>query len=452
MTAIRSKILMIITFLLVFSACQKEKGSVRLASTTTSTLKSLSLSSGALSPEFASGTIAYTASVALSVSSITVKPAVTNTKAKVKVNGTAVSSGSASAAIDLDEGSNSIIIVVTAEDGVSTSTTTYTITVIRAGSTASTGPTLTSLSLSSGSLSPAFASGTTSYTASVGNTVSSITIAPSVKDAGAKVKVNGVAVNSGSASAAINLNVGVNIITILVTAENGTSTSTYTVTVTRSSSTSPSGSALASLSLNAGTLSPAFAAGITSYTASVENAVASITVTPLAGDATATIKVNGTAVTSGSSSASINLTEGTNTITIISTSGSNTTTYTITVTRAAAASVDGLSFKINGTTKQSTAIDASLDSGTLQIAAELSASEGVQIIIINPKQGTFSLTPSSGTSAIILYNFEFVSVSGSLVITSFTSTSVKGTFSGSVSDGATTKQITAGVFETTYTK
>ena len=101
----------------------------------------------------------------------------------------------------------------------------------------STVSTLNSLVLSSGTLSPVFASATTSYAASVANTVSSITVTPTLTDTTATVKVNGTLVSSGVASVAIPLSVGSNTITVLVTAQDGTTTKTYTVGVTRASST-----------------------------------------------------------------------------------------------------------------------------------------------------------------------------------------------------------------------
>jgi hypothetical protein len=95
---------------------------------------------------------------------------------------------------------------------------------------------------------------------------------------------------------------------------------------------------LSGLSLSAGILTPAFAAATTSYTASVANAVASITVTPTSADGNATITVNGNAVTSGNPSGSIALSVGANVITTVVTAQDATTTktYTVTVTRAAA--------------------------------------------------------------------------------------------------------------------
>lgn len=91
---------------------------------------------------------------------------------------------------------------------------------------------LSNLALSSGSLSPVFASGTTSYTVSVPNSVSSITIVSTVADPTAVVAVNGVPTVSGSPSAAIALSVGSNpTITVLVTA--GATTQAYTINVVR---------------------------------------------------------------------------------------------------------------------------------------------------------------------------------------------------------------------------
>ncbi len=97
----------------------------------------------------------------------------------------------------------------------------------------STNANLSSLLLSNGALSPAFSSGTQSYTASVSNSVGSITITPTTQDGNATVTVNGTAVTSGSASASIALAVGDNSIAVVVTPQAGAPTKTHTVTVTR---------------------------------------------------------------------------------------------------------------------------------------------------------------------------------------------------------------------------
>jgi|GEM_PF-1161412 len=192
-------------------------------------LKSLSVTPGTLTPAFAPGTLAYTVSVANSVTSVSVNAALDDTKASMTINGTPQASG-VSKNISLNVGSNNISIVVTAEDG--TTKKTYQITVNRAEAL-SNNANLSGLALSKGTLSPAFGSGTTSYTAQVGYSVSSVTITPTVADPNATIKVNGSAVNSGSASQPITLNVGTNPVSILVTAQDGTTKITYTVSITR---------------------------------------------------------------------------------------------------------------------------------------------------------------------------------------------------------------------------
>ena len=101
-------------------------------------------------------------------------------------------------------------------------------------------------------LTPVFAAATTSYSASVANSITHVKLTPTVNHAGASVEVGKqgqtlTAVGSGSASAAIALDEGANPITVKVTAQDGTSTATYTVTVTRAASTTPpAGAALVS--------------------------------------------------------------------------------------------------------------------------------------------------------------------------------------------------------------
>ena len=146
---------------------------------------------------------------------MTVTPSLADATASITVNGTAVASGSASQAINLNIGNNTITVVVTAQDG--STIKTYTITVNRAGSG---NADLSSLTVSQGTLTPAFAAGTMSYTDSVANSITSMTVTPTLDDATGSITVNGTAVASGSASQAITLNVGNNTITMVVTAQD----------------------------------------------------------------------------------------------------------------------------------------------------------------------------------------------------------------------------------------
>ena len=220
-------------------------------------------------------------------------------------------------------GTKIISTVVTAQDG---TTNTYTVAVTRPYNIA----TLSGLVLSSGTLSPAFTAATKTYTATVPNATTSITVRPTATQANATIKVNGTTVASGTTSAAIPLAVGSNTITTVVTAQDGTTTSAYTVTVTRQSNIAT----LSNLTLSVGTLNPAFASGTTGYTAGVTNATTSVKITATVTQANATIKVNGITVASGVGSTAITLAVGTKIIsTVVTAQDGTTNTYTVTVTR-----------------------------------------------------------------------------------------------------------------------
>ena len=103
-----------------------------------------------------------------------------------------------------------------------------------------TDPTLSALSLSSGTLSPAFTSAHTSYTALVGNAVSRITVTPTTNDASATVtyfNASDTALTDAGTSSTdtfeVDLSVGANVIKVKVTAADTTTTKTYSVTVGR---------------------------------------------------------------------------------------------------------------------------------------------------------------------------------------------------------------------------
>ena len=99
--------------------------------------------------------------------------------------------------------------------------------------TSSTNASLSGLALSSGTLTPAFASNTVSYTASVANATTSITVTPTVAQTNMTVTVNGTPVTSGSPSGPVSLVIGPNTITVAVTAQDGVTVGNYTVVATR---------------------------------------------------------------------------------------------------------------------------------------------------------------------------------------------------------------------------
>ncbi len=282
-------------------------------------LASLSLSGVTLAPVFASGTMAYTASVGYGVTETTVSAtAAAGATYVVKVNGTVDLDG----IVPLAVGSNVIAVEVTAQDGVSKGK--YTVTVTRAGSADAS---LSTLTLSGMTLVPAFVSGTLAYTASVGNVVTETTVSASAA-AGATyvVKVNGVADRDGI----VPLAVGSNVIAVEVTAQDGVTTGTYSVTVTREKSADAS---LSALSLSGVTLAPVFVSGTTAYTATVGYGVTETTVSATAAEgATYVVKVNGVEDMDGV----LPLAVGGNVIgtEVTAQDGVTKQTYTVTVMRA----------------------------------------------------------------------------------------------------------------------
>ena len=358
-------------------------------------LSAISLSAGAvIVPIFKATALTYTASVANTVTGITETPTAADATSVITVNGVVVASGKASASIPLVSGSNIISTVVTAQDGKTTQT--YTVTVTR---TPLANATLSGVTLSAGTLSPVFAATALSYTASVANTVTGITVTPTATDAAAVITVNNTTVASGTASASIPLKVGANAISVVVT-ETGAVTISYTITVTRAQSVNDN---LSNLALSTGTLSQVFSASVLSYTATVPNATASITVTPTAADATATIKVNGTAVASGKASGSIALTPGSNTINTVVTAqdGKTTKTYTTTVTRTPLTSANLISLVLSSGT-----LSPVFNTSILKYSASVASSVS-----------SLTITPTSNQGATIL-------VAGNAVISGGASASV----------------------------
>src|SRR6185437_9205497 len=217
---------------------------VTRAATANANLSHLTISSGTLAPAFASGTTSYTASVANTITVVTLTPTLADPTAIVTVNGHATVSGTASVNIPLSIGANNIAVVVTAQDGITTKTYTVVVTKLSGG----TPPTLRSLAISAGTLTPLFAASTNDYSARVGRTISSIRVTPVSREISFTITVNGTTVKSGTASPDLPLLPGSNTILIQLTAKDGVTTNTYAIIVTREGMPSNGSSvALASL-------------------------------------------------------------------------------------------------------------------------------------------------------------------------------------------------------------
>jgi uncharacterized repeat protein (TIGR02543 family) len=211
-------------------------------SSSVATLSALTLSTGTLSPTFATGTYSYTASVLNETSTVTVTPTRTQANATIqaRVNSgsfTTVASGSASGSLSLNVGSNTIDVKVTAQNGITTET--YTITVTR----------------SSALDAPAFTLSSSSETVTVGSTIN-----------GFSINSTGGTIASYSISPEISNTPGLSFSTStgLITGTPTTAASSRTYTITATNATSPSATRTFAVTVNA--LPPNISIGTTSFT------------------------------------------------------------------------------------------------------------------------------------------------------------------------------------------
>jgi hypothetical protein len=189
------------------------KITVERAKSTDASLSSLTVSGEILSPAFHADTEVYTVNVSNGVTLVDIIGAANHPAATVIGNVTGKT---------VNIGIDTVNIIVTAEDGISSRT--YRLILVR---TVSSDAALSGITLSSGTLSPAFDADTTSYTVNVASDVSLIDVSGAASHANAAV--------TGNVSD-MPLEVGDNIVNITVLAEDGTSSRTYTVTIHRSSS------------------------------------------------------------------------------------------------------------------------------------------------------------------------------------------------------------------------
>ncbi|WP_162463258.1 cadherin-like beta sandwich domain-containing protein [Paenibacillus psychroresistens] len=342
-----------------------------------------------VSPSLDNITSAYTAVVASDAQSVTITGATLNPTDTITVVG----------GTNLAVGNNSVTVTIASSNGFRSRE--YVLNVVRSDPSAAG---LSSLLLSSGALSPAFAEATLAYSSSVAYNVSSLTLTPTVSNAGSTVTVNGIAVVSGQASGGIPLVVGVNTVAVEVTSQDGSNTKTYNVTVTRAAGSSNAN--LSALTTTGGTLSPTFTAGTIAYTTpNVSNITSSITVRPTVADSTATVKisVNGgaeIAATSGSNSSALPLVVGSNSIVITVTAQIGTTkSYTLTVTRAASTTAT-----LSSLTLSSGSISPTFTANTINYTS--TAANSFSSVTVTPTvtnaNATISVSVNSGTSTAVV--------------------------------------------------
>jgi hypothetical protein len=290
-------------------------------------LQSLTVSPGALAPEFTVNELFYTVDVDNTVGSVTVTPTLDDPAATMTMNGQAATSGVARTISLTPAGQSTLIeIAVRAQDG---NVKQYHVSVSRG---VSANNNLRGLTISPGTISPAFTASNIAYTVNVGSTVANFTVTPRLQDATATMTVNGQATNSGLARTIPLREAGLStLITIVVTAQNGVQ-KTYSVEVRRAALDGNNN--LSALAVSPGSLSPSFSASRTSYTVDVGGSVESITVTAAREDTSASLTIAG----QGTGSRSISLPPGpssTEVEVIVTAQNGTPKIYLITVNRAA---------------------------------------------------------------------------------------------------------------------
>ena len=295
-------------------------------------LQNLTISPGTLSPSFDQNTLNYSDDVANTVTSVNVTATLQDANATMAINGQPTNSGQIRNIVLNPPGtSTTVSIAVTARNG---SQKTYVVTVNRAG--LATDDNLSALSVSPGALSPSFSPSTLNYTVAEASSVTSVTVSATKSDPNATMS-GSLTAGPGTAGASAVIPLGgagtTTVVSITVTAANGTTSQTYTIAVTRSALSSNNN--LSALSVSAGALTPAFAPTTLNYTVTAPTGTSTTTVTATVADSSATLKINGSAATSGQAFGPIVLVPGQNpaiNIDVTAQNGTTTQRYTVTIT------------------------------------------------------------------------------------------------------------------------
>ena len=239
--------------------------------------------------------------------------------------------------------------------------------------------TLSGITVSTGTLSPAFSASNTVYTVTVPNDVTSITVTGTKNNS--KATVTGPVTKE--------LSEGENTITITCTAEDGTPR-TYTVKVTREGSgevkpaddDKSNDATLKSLDVSGYTLTPTFKSDVLTYSMSVGSNIDALNVTAIANHEKATVAVSG----------NTNFKPGMNTIYVTVTAENGTKkTYTVNVKKAGGEN--------NGTTTTAKAKSSNNYLSNILVAdGELSPA-------FNKEVGSYSITVPKDTTKLDLKAF-----------------------------------------------
>lgn len=150
---------------------------------------------------------------------------------------------------------------------------------------------LKALTVSPGTLSPAFSEGTQDYTVDLASTVTDVTVVATKSDPNAVL--SGDLTNEGRATLKLDGPGTTKVVSLIVTAPNGTSR-TYTIAIRRARPSSDD--ALADLTVTPGSLDPAFSSDTLSYRVTVANDVERVTISATKSDPNAVLSALGSII------------------------------------------------------------------------------------------------------------------------------------------------------------
>jgi Cadherin-like beta sandwich domain/delta endotoxin len=295
-------------------------------------LASLSVTPATLQPAFSSDTTSYTAQAPTSANSVTVTATPKDSTVTVSIDGTVGTQRSI--ALDQPGSTKTIPIVLTTQTGTDS---TYAVRVTRLLSSDND---LKTLTVTPGSLSPAFTSDNPTYTVDVATDISSVTVTATKSDQDAVI--SGTLSNNGAGTIQLDGPGTKKTVSITVTAPNQT-TKTYRLTIRRAASGNNNLSALrVQIGAADQTLSPAFSSGEITYRVDVGTKVPNVTVTATKADPRAVI--SGDVPNEGRATIQLDGPGTQKDVSIhVAAQDGSVKTYTITVKRAAPSSNNNLS-------------------------------------------------------------------------------------------------------------
>lgn len=295
-------------------------------------LASLSISGASLQPPFTSDTTSYSVDLLSNQQDITISA--TKSEPNDLLSGAITApagqvTGQATIQAPGPGSTKDISVTVTSSDG---RAKIYTVT-LRAITLAGDN-TLKGLTISPGTLSPAFSAGTQDYIVNVASAVTEVTVVATKSDPNAMI--SGDVPNEGRATLKLDGPGTTKVVSMIVTAPNGTSR-TYTITVKRARPSSDD--ALADLTVTPGSLDPDFASDILSYRVTVPNNVESVTISATKSDPNAVLSTLGSVIaaagtTTGQISVPIRERRTEMDLTVTAQDGVNTRSYAVTIVRS----------------------------------------------------------------------------------------------------------------------